>query len=59
MRGAGEGGGGNNNDKVLRSYGRDILKYNGERLLAFSEGQLLALLKTYFRTPKHGVSYIF
>ena len=38
--------------KVMGAYGRDTLSDNGRRLLAFSAENQLALVKTFFSTPK-------
>ena len=50
-------GGGEADSKVLGAYGRDKLNENGELLLGFAEDDKLALLNTFFCTPKSGVSY--
>ena len=52
-------GGGETNSKVLGAYGRDMLNENGKLLLRFAEDNKLALLNTFFCTPKNGVSYTF
>ena len=52
-------GGGEIDIKVLGAYGRDKLNKNGKLLLGFAEDNKLALLNTFFRTPKSGVSYTF
>ena len=52
-------GGGEKNSKVIGEYGQDVLNNNGERLLTFAEEQRLAVLNTFFRTPKRGISYTF
>ena len=45
---------------MLGAYGRDVLNENGKLLLDFAkEDNKLALLNTFFRTPKSGVSYTF
>ena len=51
-------GGGEADSKVLGGYGRD-LNENNKILLGFAEHNKLALLNTFFCTPKSGVSYIF
>ena len=45
--------------KVLGAYGRDKLNENCKLLLVFAEDNTLALLTTFFCTPKSGVSYAF
>ena len=55
-RGEGEG---ETDSKVLGAYGRDKLNENGKLLLGFAEDNKLALLNTFFWTPKSGVSYTF
>ena len=45
--------------KVLGAYGRDMLNENSELLLSFAEDNKLALLNTFFCTPKSSVSYTF
>ena len=52
-------GGGETDSKVLGAYGRDKLNENGKLLLGFAEDSKLALLNTFFCTPKSGVSYTF
>ena len=52
-------GGGETDSKVLGAYGRDKLNKNGKPLLGFKEDNKLALLNTFFCTPKGGVSYTF
>ena len=53
-------GGGEADSKVLGAYGRDKLNENGKLLLlSFAEDNKLALLNTFFCTPKSGVSYTF
>ena len=52
-------GGGEADIKVLGAYGRDKLNENGKLLLGFAEDSKLALLNTFFCTPKSGVSYTF
>ena len=41
---------------MLGAYGRDKLNENGKLLLGFAEDNKLALLNTFFCTPKSGVS---
>ena len=52
-------GGGETDSKVLGAHGRDKLNENGKLLLGFAEDNKLALLNTFFCTPKSGVSYTF
>ena len=52
-------GGGEADSKVLGAYGRDKINENGKLLLGFAEDNKLALLNTFFCTPKIGVSYTF
>ena len=52
--GVGEAG-----SKVLGVYGRDVLNESGKLLLAFAEDNKLALLNSFFCTPKSGVPYTF
>ena len=40
--------------KVLAAYGRDVLNENVKLLLGFAEDNKLALLDTFFCTPKSG-----
>ena len=52
-------GGGEADSKVLGANDRDMLNENGKLLLGFAEDNELALLNTFFCTPKSGVSYTF
>ena len=52
-------GGGETDSKVLGAYGRDKLDENGKLPLDFAGDNKLALLNTFFCTPKSGVSYTF
>ena len=52
-------GGGEADSKVLGAYGRDKVNGNGKLLLGFAEDSKLALLNTFFCTPKNGVPYMF
>ena len=45
-------GGRGADSKVLGGYGRDMLNENGKLLLGFAEVNKLALLNTFFCTPK-------
>ena len=51
--------GGEADSKVLGANGRDKLNENGKLLLGFAEDNKLALLNTFFFTPKSGVTYTF
>ena len=48
-------GGGEAHSKVLGAHGRDKLNENGKKLLGFAEDNKLALMNTFFRTPKRGM----
>ena len=50
---------GSKDSKILGSYGRDTLNDNGELLLSFASNHNLALVNTFFSTPKGGVSHTF
>ena len=52
-------GGGETGSNVLGTYGRDVLNENGKLLLGFAEDNTLALLNTFFSTPKRGVPSMF
>ena len=52
-------GGGEADNKVLGVYGQDKLNENDKLLLSFAEDHKLALLITFFCTPKSDVSYTF
>ena len=52
-------GGGEADSKALGAYSRDKLNENGKLLLGFAEDNKLALLNTFFCTPKSGASYTF
>ena len=43
--------------KVLGAYDRDTLNDNGELLLSFANNHDLAIVNTFFSTPKGGVSH--
>jgi len=45
--------------KVLGAYGRDKLNGNGTRLLNLAGDNHLALVNTFFCTPKNGISHTF
>ena len=50
---------GSKDSKILGAYGRDILNDSGELLLSFANNHDLALVNTFFSTPKGGVSHTF
>ena len=50
---------GNKDNTILGAYGRDTLNDNGEPLLSIANNNDLALVKTFFSTPKSGVSHTF
>ena len=50
-------GRGEADSKVLGAYGRDKLNGNGKLLLGLVEDNKIALLNTFFCTPKRSVSY--
>ena len=50
---------GSKNSKILGAYGQDTLNDNGELLLSFANNHGLALVNTFFSTPKGGVSRTF
>ena len=50
---------GSKDSKILGSYDRDTLNDNGELLLSFASNHNLALVNTFFSTPKGGVSHTF
>lgn len=52
-------GGEERDSKVVGAYGRDELNGNGERLQTFAGEHKLALLNTFFETPKIGISHTF
>ena len=54
-----KGGVGSKNNKIFGAYGRDILNDNGELLLSFANNHDLAIVNTFFSTPKGGVSHTF
>ena len=54
-----KGGVGSKDNKILGAYGRDILNDNGELLLSFANNHDLAIVNTFFSTPKGGVSHTF
>ena len=50
---------GSEDSKIHCAYGRDTLNDNGELLLSFADNHDLALVNTFFSTPKGGVSHTF
>ena len=54
-----KGGVESKDNKILGAYGRDTLNDNGELLLSFANNHDLAIVKTFFSTPKGGVSHAF
>ena len=50
---------GSKDSKILGAYGRDTLSDNGELLLSFANNHDLALVNTFFSTPKGGVPHTF
>ena len=54
-----KGGIGSKDSKILGAYGRDTLNDNGELLLSFANNHDLAIVNTFFSTPKGGVSHTF
>ena len=48
---------GSKDSKILGAYSRDTLNDNGELLLSFANNHDLALVNTFFSTPKGGVSH--
>ena len=54
-----KGGVGSKDDKILGAHGRDTLNDNGELLLSFANKHDLAIVNTFFSTPKSGISHTF
>ena len=50
---------GSKDSKIFGASGRDTLNDNGELLLSFANNHDLALVSTFFSTPKGGVSHTF
>ena len=50
---------GNKDNKILGACGRDTLNDNGELLLSIANNHDLAIVNTFFSTPKGGVSHTF
>ena len=54
-----KGGVGSKDNKSLGTYGRDTLNDNGKLLLSFANNYDLAIVNTFFSTPRGGVSHTF
>ena len=54
-----KGGVGSKDNKMFGAYGRDTLNDNGDLLLSFANNHDLAIVNTFFSTPKGGVSHTF
>ena len=54
-----KGGVGSKDNIILGAYGQDILIDNGQLLLSFANNHDLAIVNTFFSTPKGGVSHTF
>ena len=50
---------GSKDSKIIYAYGRITLNDNGELMLSFANNHDLALVNTFFSTPKGGVSHTF
>ena len=50
---------GSKDSKILGAYGRDTLNDNGKLLLSFANNHDLALVNTFFNTPKGGILHTF
>ena len=50
---------GSKDNKIHGAYGRDTLNDYGELLLSFANNHDLAIVNTFFSTPKGGVSHTF
>ena len=48
---------GSKDNIILGAYGRDTLNENGKLLPLFANNHNIALVNTFFRTPKGGVSH--
>ncbi|CAM9451938.1 unnamed protein product, partial [Ascophyllum nodosum] len=46
-------------NKIFGAHGRDTLNHNGELLMFFAKTHDLAIVNTFFSTPKGGVSHTF
>ena len=54
-----KGGVGSKDNRILGACGRDALDDNEELLLSFANNHHLAIVNTFFSTPKGGVSHPF
>ena len=54
-----KGDAGSKNNEIIGAYGQDALNDNGELLLSCANNHNLALVNTFFSTPKRGVSHTF
>ena len=54
-----KGGVGSKDSKILGAYDRHTLNNNGELLPSFANNHDLAIVNTFFSTPKGGVSHTF
>ena len=54
-----KGGVGSKDNKILGAYGRYTFNDNGELLLSSANNYDLAIVNTFFSTPKGGVSHTF
>ena len=54
-----KGGVRSKDNKIIGAFGRDTLNDNGELLLSFANNHDLAIVNTFFSTPKGGVSHTF
>ena len=52
-------GGDPRTNAVMGAYGRDVLNTNGERLISLAAENKLAIVNTFFSTPKKGISHTF
>ena len=50
---------GSKDNKICGAYGRDTLNDNGELLLSFANNHDVAIVNTFFSTPKGGASHTF
>ena len=50
---------GSKDNKIRGAYGRDTLNDNGDLLLSFANNHGVAIVNTFFSTPKGGVSHTF
>ena len=54
-----KGGVGSKDSKIIGAYGGDTLNDNAELLLSFANNHDLAIVNTFFSTPKGGLSHTF